>query len=54
MIQELKKALDSRYIYQNELDKGCFQRDMAYGDFTDLPRRAASDKVLLNKAFKIV
>ena len=20
-------------IYQNELDKGCFQHDMAYGDF---------------------
>ena len=26
---------------------------MAYGDFKDLPRRTASDKVLLNKTFDI-
>ena len=26
---------------------------MAYGDFKDLPRRAASDKVLCNKVFNI-
>ena len=26
---------------------------MAYGDFKDLPRRAASDKVLHDKAFNI-
>ena len=26
---------------------------MAYGDFKDLPRRRASDKVLLDKAFNI-
>ena len=26
---------------------------MAYGDFKDLPRRIASDKVLLDKAFNI-
>ena len=29
------KTGDSRYIYQNELDKACFQHDMAYGDFKD-------------------
>ena len=23
------------YIYKNELDKACFQHDMAYGDFKD-------------------
>ena len=40
-----------RYIYQNELDNACFQHDMAYGDFKDLNRRTASDKVLCNKAF---
>ena len=39
-----------RYIYQNELDNACFQHDMAYGDFKDLNRRTASDKVLCNKA----
>ena len=26
---------------------------MAYGDFKDLPKRTAADKVLINKAFKI-
>ena len=44
---------DSRYIYQNELDKTCFQYDKAYGDFKDLPRRTASHKVLRDKAFNI-
>ena len=38
---------------KNELDKACFQHDMAYGDFKDLARRAASDKVLRDKAFNI-
>ena len=37
---------DSSYIYKNKLDKACFQRDMAYGDFKDLKRRTAADKVL--------
>ena len=40
-------------IYQNELDKACFQHDMTYGDFKDLPRRTASDKVLSDKAINI-
>ena len=49
-----KKTGDSRYIYQNELDKACFQHDMAYGDLEDLTRRTASDKILRDKAFNIV
>ena len=52
-IQKFKETGDSRYIYRNELDKACFQRDMAYGDFKDLPRRTSSDKVLRDKAFNI-
>ena len=50
-IQKFKETRDSRYIYQNKLDKACFQHDMAYGDFKDLPRRTASDWVLRDKAF---
>ena len=42
-----------RYIFQNELDKACFQHDMAYGNFKDLARRKASDKNLTDKAFNI-
>ena len=48
-----KQTEDSRYIYKNELDKACFQHDMAYGDFKDLKKRTAVDKVLRNKAFNI-
>ena len=52
-IQKLKKTGDTSYIYKNELDKACFQHDMAYGDVKDLPKRFAADKVLRDKAFKI-
>ena len=48
-IQKFKETGDSRYIYQNQLDKACFQHDMVYGDFKDLPRRTVFDKVLRNK-----
>ena len=27
------KVTDSRYIYQNELDKAYFQHNLTYGDF---------------------
>ena len=52
-IQKFKKTGDTKYIYRNELDKACFQHDMAYGDFKDLTKRTAADKVLRNKAFNI-
>ena len=51
--KEFKETGDRSYIYKNELDKACFQHDMAYGDFKDLARRTASDKVLRDKAFNI-
>ena len=44
---------NSQYIYQNELDKACFQHDMAYGDFKDLARKTASGKLLHDKALNI-
>ena len=52
-IQKFKETGDTSYIYKNELDKACFQHDMAYGDFRDLKRRTASDKILRDKAFNI-
>ena len=52
-IQKLKETGDTSYIYKNELEKACFQQDMAYGDFKDLVRRTAFDKVLRDKAFNI-
>ena len=40
-------------MYENELDKVCFQHAMTFGEFKDLPRRTASIKVLLDKEFNI-
>ena len=51
IIQKFKERGDTSYICKNELGKACFQHDMAYGDFKDLKRRTASDKVLRDKAF---
>ena len=36
-IEKSTEMVDSQYFYQNELDKACFQDDMAYGAFKDLP-----------------
>ena len=52
-IQKLKETGDSRYIYRNELDKACFQYDMAYGDFKYLVKRTGADKILRDNAFNI-
>ena len=52
-IEKLKKKQEIQTIYKNELDKACFQHDMAYGDLTDLKRRPFSDKLLRDKAFNI-
>ena len=52
-IQKFKEMGDTNYVYKNELDKFCFQHDLAYGDFKDLAKRTITDKVLRNKAFKI-
>ena len=43
----------TNFIYENELDKACFQHDMAYGKSKDLRKRTQSDKVSKDKAFKI-
>ena len=51
--ERIQETGDISYIYKNELEKTCFQHDMAYGDFEDLKRRTASDKVLRDKAFNI-
>ena len=47
------QAGNTDFIYRNELDKVCFQHDMAYGKSKDLTKRTQSDKVLRDKAFKI-
>ena len=51
--KKFKETEDSRYIYQNELDEPCFQHDMTYGEFMDLPRRTSYDNALRDKIFNI-
>ena len=50
-IQKFKETGNTDYIYKNELDKACFQLDMAYRDFKVLARRTFSDEILRDKAF---
>ena len=52
-IQKFKETRGSQYIYKNELEKVSFQHNMADGDFKDLTRRTASDRILRDKAFNI-
>ena len=52
-IQKFKETGDTSYIYKNELDEACFQHGMIYGNFKDLSRRSASDKVSRDKAFNV-
>ena len=52
-IEKFMPTGNTDFIYKNELDKACFQHDMAYGKSKDLAKRTQSDKVLRDKAFKI-
>ena len=52
-IQDFLNTGKLSYIYKNDLDKACFQHDMAYNKFKDLEKRTQPDKVLKNKSFKI-
>ena len=52
-IEKFMKTGNTDFIYKNDLDKTCFQHDMAYGKSKYLARRTKSDKVLIDKAFEI-
>ena len=52
-IEKFMQTGNTDFSYKNELDKGCFQADMAYDRSKDLAKRTPSDKMLKNKAFKI-
>ena len=49
----LKKQEIHNIFIKKEIDKACFQHDTAYGEFIDLTRRIASDKILRDKACNI-
>ena len=52
-IEKFLQTGNTDFIYKNELDKACFQHDMAYGKSKDLIKRTQSDKCLKDYAFKI-
>ena len=52
-IEKFMRTGNTDFFYKNELDKRCFQHDMAYGKSKDLVNRTQSDKVLKDKTFKI-
>ena len=52
-IEKFMLTGNTNFNYKIELDKACFQHDMAYGKTKDLVKRTQSDKVLKDKAFKI-
>ena len=52
-IEKFMQTGNTDVIYKNELNKACFQHDMAYGKSKDLAKRTQSGKVLRDKAFKI-
>ena len=52
-IEKFMQTSNTDFIYISELDKACFQHDMANGKSKDLVRRTQSNKVLRDKAFKI-
>ena len=52
-IEKFMQTGNTDFFYRNELDKACFQCDMAYGKSKYLIKRTQPDKVLKGKAFKI-
>ena len=52
-IEKFMQTGDTSFIYKKELDKACFQHDMAYDKTKDIVKRIQSDKVLKHKAFEI-
>ena len=50
----LKKQDIQDIFFQNELDKVCIQHDIAYRDFIDFTRRAASDKTIKHYMIKLL
>ena len=52
-IEKFMQTGNTDFIYKNELDKACFQHNMAYGKSKDVVKRTQSDNVLRDKTFKI-
>ena len=51
-IEKFMQTGTTDFICRNELDKACFQQNMAYAKSKDLVKRIQSDKVLKDNALK--
>ena len=40
------------YVYKDDLDKVCFEHDMAYSKFNNLDKRTQSEIILTDKGFE--
>ena len=52
-IKKFMQTGNTNFIYKNELDKACFQHDIAYSKRKGLIKRTKSDNVFKDEAFKI-
>ena len=52
-IEKFMQKGNTNYLYRKDLDKSCFQHDMAYGKYKDLTKRTQSDTVLQDQDFEI-
>ena len=52
-IEKFMQTGNTDFFYKSELDKACFQHDMAYGKSKDLIKIIQSGNVLKDQAFKI-
>ena len=52
-IEKFMQTENTDFICKNDLEKACFQHDMAYGKSKESAKKTKSDKVLRDKAFEI-
>ena len=52
-IENFIQTGNTDFFYKNELEKACFQHDMAHGKTKYLVKRTQSDKFLKDETFKI-
>ena len=53
-IEKIMQTGNTDYICKNDLDRACFQHDMAYGKYKDSTKGIQPDKVFKGKAFEIL
>ena len=52
-IQQFGETGNLKYLFINELEKACFAHEEAYSDSKDLDKKAISEKILEDRAYKI-